>query len=213
MQKLSDKILKNVRAVIFAAMVVLIGLCFAVTMLMVRPRIDTLFTAVAQTKAGAIDYFLNRRLKELALLRQVYQPQGSTRENLDAFDTYGRMLGVYASLGLVDEEGVVHTTSGASFSIRERDYYQKALVSREPYVLSEVLFSQEDNEPIVIVLMPLEDGRFFSAAIGAQYVVEVLEGSTPSSSITWNSRSSGVRSSLMLSSSRSYMEASYSSGV
>ena len=49
MQKLSDKILKNVRAVIFAAMVVLIGLCFAVTMLMVRPRIDTLFTAVAQT--------------------------------------------------------------------------------------------------------------------------------------------------------------------
>lgn len=184
MQKLSDKILKNVRAVIFAAMVVLIGLCFAVTMLMVRPRIDTLFTAVAQTKAGAIDYFLNRRLKELALLRQVYQPQGSTRENLDAFDTYGRMLGVYASLGLVDEEGVVHTTSGASFSIRERDYYQKALVSREPYVLSEVLFSQEDNEPIVIVLMPLEDGRFFSAAIGAQYVVEVMEGSTPFPAVT-----------------------------
>ena len=122
MQKLSEKVLKSMRGAILGAMVVLLVLTFGVTALVLRPKIDTLLETVARTKAGEIDYFLGRRLNEMTLLRKAYRPDATWEENLAAFQTYSEMLGVYASLGLVDETGVVHTTAGNHFSIRERSY-------------------------------------------------------------------------------------------
>lgn len=174
MQKLSDKILRNLRGVILAAMVALIALSFGVTVLVLRPKVDHLFQTIACAKAEAVDYFLKKRLGELALLRASYQANRPMEENLADFRLYGDMLGVYASLGVVDETGVVHTTEGNSFSIRERAYYRQACEDNAAYVLSPSIYSLEDNEPVVIVLMPLEDGRFFSAALGVQYAVEVI---------------------------------------
>ena len=176
MQKLSEKVLKSMRGAILGAMVVLLVLTFGVTALVLRPKIDTLLETVARTKAGEIDYFLGRRLNEMTLLRKAYRPDATWEENLAAFQTYSEMLGVYASLGLVDETGVVHTTAGNHFSIRERSYYREACQGGQPYVLSQSIFSREDNQPVVIVLMPLQNGQFFSGAIGVEYVQEVIRG-------------------------------------
>ena len=140
------------------------------------PKIDTLLETVARTKAGEIDYFLGRRLNEMTLLRKAYRPDATWKKIWPRSRPTARCWASMPRWGWWMKPEWCIPRRGNHFSIRERSYYREACQGGQPYVLSQSIFSREDNQPVMIVLMPLQNGQFFSGAIGVEYVQEVIRG-------------------------------------
>ncbi len=126
MKKLSWIISDAIKYVVLIAMVTLIVWGFVLTNLMIRPRINDLIATVASSKANEINYFLDSRIRELTKISDFYDYDSTIEENINLLADCNHLFDYYTSMGIVDRDGVVHTTSYISFPIVEREYYRQA---------------------------------------------------------------------------------------
>lgn len=174
MKKLSWIISDAIKYIVLIAMIILIVWGFALTNLMIRPRINDLIETVASSKANEINYFLDNRIRELTKISGFYDYGSTIETNMATLVACNKLFDYYTSMGIVDSEGVVHTTSNVSFPIVEREYYQQAQEETLKPVISNNIYSLEDNEPIIIILIPMEQELYLSAAINVSHIIDVV---------------------------------------
>lgn len=173
-----------IRPIVLLLVTAVIGLTLATTFcirMIITADMDKLSQDIVQSKASEIDYFLDTRVRQLESMVQLIQPEHSLEENLERIRMFAQVENTFESLGIVDSQGMKTVTTGAKFSIIEREYYQQLLHSTASTFISEPVESKDNQENIIILLTRLHDPsgklEYLSGAISVDYIQNVLENS------------------------------------
>lgn len=173
-----------IRPIVLLLVTAVIGLLLAATFcirMIMTADMDKLSQDIVQSKASEIDYFLDTRARQLESMVQLIHPERSLEENLERIRMFSQVENTFESLGVVDSKGIKTVTTGAQFSILERDYYQQLLHSTVSTFISEPVESKDNQENIIILLTRLHDPagqlEYLSGAISVDYIQSVLENS------------------------------------
>lgn len=128
------------------------------------------FRSIVETKAAAMDQWLDRHMAEIELSAktdtvQSLDPSGIT-PYLEVIHNHSK---VYESVGVAGPEGIVianSTPSIVGLNIHDTDYFQKG-IKGEPY-FSDIIVSKSTGNRILIVSSPIEDkqGRVLGVMYG-----------------------------------------------
>lgn len=179
MKTLYEKVTRPVIGLWALGVALLLAATAVCTSLIFLPVLRELGEGMMRAKSEAISSFLCGQTEQLRRLGRMLDPADGMQANLYRLGFVAGSTDSYESLGIVDADGVVHVTSGVSFSIADRAYYQRMLTEEYDAVLSEPVGSRENDAMIVLILCALPDGFpdgvFVSGAINAQYIRHVLE--------------------------------------
>lgn len=143
--------------------------------------IDQLNQDILASKANDISSFLNMRISEIQSMALLYDANLSLDENLSQMRLLSQLDKGYESLGIVDMNGYKHVTTGAVFSVQEREYYKQFMASNELTFISDPVESKDNHEHIILILTKViqEDQivAIVSGAINLNYIQKVLNDS------------------------------------
>ncbi len=181
MKTLSQQIIRPTVILLVSAVIGLMLVRTACVQWILSGDMDKLSQDIVQSKSSEIDYFLDSRSRQLASMVQLIDPQKSLEENLQGIRIFAQVENTFESLGIVDDQGTKTVTTGARFSIVERDYYQQLKQSTSATFVSEPVESKDDQRNIIILLTAIPDPQgqlaYLSGAIPVDYIQNVLENS------------------------------------
>ena len=136
---------------------------------------------ILQSKANEITQFFQSRIQEIEAMADIYDEQQSLETNLERMQLIDMIDNGYESLGIVDADGYKHVTTGAVFSVLNRDYYQELMESDDLTLISSPVESMDNHETIVIILTKvIRDQKVIgivSGAVNLDYIQQVIDDS------------------------------------
>ena len=175
MKNLKQTITKPILKVSILTMVVLV--CFSSFLLnfVIKPKVDDLINSVLESKKTEIDIFFNTKIAELEKVSLMISQDKSINSNLEQLEQFKKLIDGYVSLGIIDNHGDILLTSGISFNVNNRDYYQTIKKSNDDVIISNLINSKETDEKIVVILLKMDNQRYLSCAINIDYIQQIIQ--------------------------------------
>lgn len=149
----------------------------------IRSDIENLTNELLQSKANEIDNFLSSRTVEMEALANVLALQEPTdiEQTLVTISAYLDKLNDYESLGIIDQDGYKHVTTGAVFDVSSREYYQQITsISASTYIGNPVVSLDNEESIFIIVTKIVKEGQvvgYLSGAVTIDYLNQVISES------------------------------------
>lgn len=144
-------------------------------------NMDGLCRDIADSKVSEIDYFINNRIQQLNAMMRLIEPTKDIEENLNLIRMFSHVENTFESLGIIDDQGFKSVTTGAFFSVFDRDYYQEALNYGGMTYVSNPVLSKDNNDKIIVILSKISENdnhmEYLTGAISINYLQTVLNES------------------------------------
>lgn len=143
----------------------------------VVPLSKNLTGQIVNAKGENISNWLSERVRDVETLSQNIS---YFQLDIDESLTYLRSIksntdNIYESLGIIDKDGVAWITNGASFSIKDREYYDRILKTDDDFVISEPISSYANDENIVVILHRVDfEGSSEIAYVSTAVSIDVI---------------------------------------
>ena len=182
MKTLVDKIITHFRLILILVLSTLMLFTAMTLNMILLPDLFSVSEDILQSKNHEISAYLNANINEIESMVQLIDEEDDLKENLDKLRKFASIENNFESLGIVDTEGMIHVTTGAVFSIENRDYYQQIKNGDRNTVLSDPVVSRDDQIPIVLILTKIHDEQhhlkgYLSSAISLVTIEEILNQS------------------------------------
>ena len=145
------------------------------------PETYEMHRSVLQARAESVDAWIHERIAELQVLamNETFL-EGNEAKMAATLTRYADHLSDrYESLGIVDLDGINKISNGLTIDISTRPYFQKRLNEPElSAVISNPIWSLDRQNPIVVILVPVEESgqvsRYLSAAVDISSLTELV---------------------------------------
>ena len=145
----------------------------------------------AEKSAGDIGNWLEARKAELAMIAVIPAVQsGNTEAIVPILISAAKVNNIYASINYANLAGVVFSSSGATFNVNDRDYFQRAL--RGEITITDPLMARGTGKLVSTVVIPVKlDGKVTGVLFAgsdmegiSKMVLSVKAGQTGYASVT-----------------------------
>ena len=145
------------------------------------PETYEMHRSVLQARAESVDAWIHERIAELQILamNETFL-QGDEAKMAASLTRYADHLSNrYESLGIVDSAGTNKISNGLTIDISTRAYFQKLKSNPDlDVVISNPIWSLDRQNPIVVILVPVEElgktMRYLSAAVDISSLTELV---------------------------------------
>lgn len=163
-----------------------IALMFAIYIEMERtvvPLNMSLTQQIVNARSEQISYWFKQRIGEIELLAANGIDHSLNRADMlqEVNKLVARRPDEYESIRIVDHNGWSWSGDDEPFSIVEREYYKRLLITEAPYVVSNVIESHASNHAEIVVILyrvsPLrsEDVAYIAAAVPIGKMKEIAD--------------------------------------
>ncbi len=145
------------------------------------PETYEMHRSVLQARAESVDAWIHERIAELQILamNETFL-EGDEAKMAASLARYADHLSDrYESLGIVDLAGTNKISNGLTIDISTREYFKKLKNNPElDVVISNPIWSLDRQNPIVVILVPVEElgktTRYLSAAVDISSLTELV---------------------------------------
>ena len=196
MKTLVEKITSNIKKILVVILSSLM-LVTAITLnAILMPDLLSFGEDILRAKEHEISAYLESNVQAIESMVKLIDSDDNLETNLRKLKDFASVENNFESLGIVDLDGYVHVTSGSTFSIENREYYQAIVDDGVKTVLSDPVVSRDNNTAIILILTEIvdDDGTvsgYLSSAISILTIKDILAQSNNfdfNTQIIWDNR-------------------------